>query len=70
MPTPSSLNERRLTRCLAFPCLFPQRLNSRKIDWNLIPILSALYCISLIDRTNVSVARLLGMCVAFRSRLW
>ncbi|BGP01810.1 Major facilitator superfamily domain-containing protein [Rhodotorula toruloides] len=33
----------------------------RKIDWNLIPILSALYCISLIDRTNVSVARLLGM---------
>jgi hypothetical protein len=29
----------------------------RKVDWNLIPILSAMYCISLIDRTNLSIAR-------------
>ncbi|GAA5999144.1 uncharacterized protein JCM10292_001621 [Rhodotorula paludigena] len=35
----------------------------RKIDWRLIPILSALYAISLIDRTNISVARTVGMAV-------
>ncbi|GMK57426.1 hypothetical protein CspeluHIS016_0402600 [Cutaneotrichosporon spelunceum] len=29
----------------------------RKVDFRLIPILSALYCISLIDRTNLSLAR-------------
>jgi hypothetical protein len=29
----------------------------RKIDIRLIPILSAMYCISLIDRTNLSLAR-------------
>lgn len=29
----------------------------RKIDWRLIPILSAVYTISLIDRTNLSTAR-------------
>jgi len=29
----------------------------RKIDWHIIPILSAMYCISLIDRTNLSMAR-------------
>ncbi|KLT43192.1 MFS general substrate transporter [Cutaneotrichosporon oleaginosum] len=29
----------------------------RKVDWRLIPILSAMYCVSLIDRTNLSLAR-------------
>lgn len=29
----------------------------RKVDLRLIPVLSALYCISLIDRTNLSLAR-------------
>jgi hypothetical protein len=29
----------------------------RKVDLRLIPILSAMYCISLIDRTNLSLAR-------------
>lgn len=29
----------------------------RKVDFRLIPVLSALYCISLIDRTNLSQAR-------------
>lgn len=33
----------------------------RKIDLRLIPIIAALYCISLIDRTNISVARVAGM---------
>ncbi|GJN92861.1 hypothetical protein Rhopal_005901-T1 [Rhodotorula paludigena] len=33
----------------------------RKIDWRLIPILSAVYAISLIDRTNISIARTVGM---------
>lgn len=30
---------------------------SRKIDWRLIPILTAMYCVSLIDRTILSLAR-------------
>jgi len=29
----------------------------RKVDWRLIPVLSAMYCVSLIDRTNLSGAR-------------
>lgn len=29
----------------------------RKVDWRLIPILAAMYCVSLIDRTNLSTAR-------------
>ncbi|GAA5825360.1 hypothetical protein JCM11251_006950 [Rhodosporidiobolus azoricus] len=33
----------------------------RKVDWRLLPILSAIYAISLIDRTNISVARVAGM---------
>jgi hypothetical protein len=31
----------------------------RRIDWRLLPILGALYSISLIDRTNVNTAALL-----------
>ena len=30
----------------------------RKVDWRLLPILGALYAISLIDRTNVCIPRL------------
>lgn len=30
---------------------------TRKVDWRLIPILTAMYCVSLIDRTNLSLAR-------------
>jgi len=33
----------------------------RKVDWRLLPILGALYSISLIDRTNISNARVAGM---------
>merc|ERR1712072_625565 len=33
----------------------------RRIDWRLIPMLSAVYAISLIDRTNISIARTVGM---------
>ncbi|EEP80228.1 predicted protein [Uncinocarpus reesii 1704] len=33
----------------------------RKVDWRLIPILGALYSISLIDRVNISSARIAGM---------
>jgi hypothetical protein len=29
----------------------------RKIDWRLIPVLSLMYAISLIDRTNLAIAR-------------
>jgi hypothetical protein len=33
----------------------------RKIDWRLLPILGALYSIALIDRVNISAARIAGM---------
>ncbi|CAK9785899.1 unnamed protein product [Cutaneotrichosporon oleaginosum] len=33
------------------------RSTVRKVDWRLIPILTAMYCVSLIDRTNLSLAR-------------
>ncbi|KAF2846543.1 phthalate transporter-like protein [Plenodomus tracheiphilus IPT5] len=33
----------------------------RKVDWRLLPILGALYSIALIDRTNISNARVAGM---------
>jgi len=38
-----------------------ERKLMRKIDWRLLPILGALYSISLIDRTNISNARVAGM---------
>ena len=33
----------------------------RKVDWRLLPILGALYSIALIDRVNISAARIAGM---------
>jgi hypothetical protein len=33
----------------------------RRIDFRLVPILAALYAVSLIDRTNISLARAAGM---------
>ena len=33
----------------------------RRVDWRLLPILGALYSIALIDRVNVSAARISGM---------
>ena len=33
----------------------------RKVDWRLLPILGSLYSIALIDRVNISAARIAGM---------
>ncbi|KAM5454840.1 hypothetical protein MaudCBS49596_002137 [Microsporum audouinii] len=33
----------------------------RRVDWRLLPIIGALYAISLIDRTNISSARIAGL---------
>ncbi|GBF63287.1 MFS transporter [Trichophyton mentagrophytes] len=33
----------------------------RRIDWRLLPIIGAMYAISLIDRTNISSARIAGL---------
>ncbi|EEH20912.2 hypothetical protein PABG_03143 [Paracoccidioides brasiliensis Pb03] len=38
-----------------------ERALIRKIDWRLLPILGALYAIALIDRVNISNARVAGM---------
>ncbi|KAJ7045663.1 high-affinity nicotinic acid transporter [Mycena alexandri] len=37
--------------------------DSRRVDWRLLPLMSALYAVALIDRTNLSVARTAGMAV-------
>jgi hypothetical protein len=34
---------------------------TRNIDWRLVPYLAAAYSISLIDRTNIALARAAGM---------
>jgi hypothetical protein len=36
-------------------------IDRRKIDIRLLPILGALYTISLVDRTNISAARISGI---------
>ncbi|KAF7296090.1 MFS domain-containing protein [Mycena kentingensis (nom. inval.)] len=33
----------------------------RRVDWRLLPILGVLYALALIDRTNISIARVVGM---------
>jgi len=33
----------------------------RKVDWRLVPICGVMYCISLLDRTNLSAANIAGM---------
>lgn len=33
------------------------RRTVRKVDWRLIPVLTGMYCVSLVDRTNLSLAR-------------
>lgn len=40
-----------------------------KIDWRLVPFLAALYSISLIDRTNISLARAAGMGTALELQI-
>ncbi|KAJ6631603.1 major facilitator superfamily domain-containing protein, partial [Mycena sp. CBHHK59/15] len=36
-------------------------LTRRRVDWRLLPILGVLYALALIDRTNVSIARVVGL---------
>ncbi|KAJ7935099.1 major facilitator superfamily domain-containing protein, partial [Mycena leptocephala] len=33
----------------------------RRVDWRLLPILGVLYALALIDRTNISIARVVGL---------
>ncbi|KAJ6589873.1 major facilitator superfamily domain-containing protein [Mycena vulgaris] len=37
------------------------RFSSRRVDWRLLPILGLLYALALIDRTNISIARVVGL---------
>ncbi|KAJ7686518.1 major facilitator superfamily domain-containing protein, partial [Mycena rosella] len=34
---------------------------SRRVDWRILPILGVLYALALIDRTNISIARVVGL---------
>ncbi|CAH0025579.1 unnamed protein product [Clonostachys rhizophaga] len=38
-----------------------QRRIRRRVDWRLVPIVGLMYCVSLIDRTNVAAASIAGM---------
>ena len=38
-----------------------QRRIVRKIDWRLVPTLGFMYCVSLMDRTNLGIAVVAGM---------
>lgn len=36
-------------------------MSRRRVDWRLLPILGFLYALALIDRTNISIARVVGL---------
>jgi hypothetical protein len=40
---------------------FQLTIQRRKIDWRMLPLLGLLYSVSLIDRTNLGIARTAGM---------
>ena len=41
----------------------------RKIDMRMLPLLGALYALALVDRSNLSVARVAGLDASIVSRL-
>jgi len=43
-----------------FPADLERRVR-RKLDWNIIPLISALYTLSVLDRSNIGNAELTGM---------
>jgi hypothetical protein len=75
-PKPTSTGPWNAPRCSsAFPAHLSRSLHSRvalsrplskKVDRRLLIILGALYAVSLIDRTNISVARVAGMAVELK----
>jgi len=50
----------RLARVETFPKEIEKRVR-RKLDWNIVPLVTALYMLSVLDRSNVGNARIAGM---------
>jgi len=49
-----------LTRVAVFPKELERRVRW-KLDWNIVPLVTALYMLSVLDRSNVGNARIAGM---------
>lgn len=49
-----------LTRTAIFPKALERRVRI-KLDWNIIPLVTALYMLSVLDRSNIGNARIAGM---------
>jgi len=54
------LAQRQLTRVETFPKELEKRVR-RKLDWNIIPLITVLYMLSVLDRSNIGNARIAGM---------
>ena len=50
----------RLNRVPTFPAALEKKVR-RKLDWNIVPLVTALYMLSVLDRSNVGNARIAGM---------
>jgi hypothetical protein len=49
-----------LTRVATFPKELERKVRL-KLDWNIVPLVTALYMLSVLDRSNVGNARIAGM---------
>jgi len=49
-----------LTRIAAFPKEMENRVRG-KLDWNIVPLITVVYMLSVLDRSNVGNARIAGM---------
>ena len=62
-PDPEKSRESEDDRLLANWSEQEQSALIRKVDWRLIPLCGIMYCVSLLDRTNLSNAAIAGMTV-------
>jgi hypothetical protein len=49
-----------LSRVAIFPKSLERRVR-RKLDWNIVPLILALYTLSVLDRSNIGNAKVAGM---------
>jgi len=54
------LAQSNITRVATFPKELERRVR-RKLDWNIVPLVLALYMLSVLDRSNIGNARIAGM---------
>jgi hypothetical protein len=49
-----------LTRLATFPKALERRVR-RKLDWNIVPLITVIYMLSVLDRSNIGNAKIAGM---------